>query len=108
MTPGSTKKNTGQIFRNAQKSGPNRACFSFLAASTRWTMVWSQHQYQMPRTGYPSRTEYQGRPLGSFAPRAICRKLPVPHVTLLPGTAISGCGLFASVWANADHPPAWM
>ena len=51
ITPGSTKKKTGQIFRKAQNSGPRRACFSSFAAKTRCTIVWSLHQYHTPRIG---------------------------------------------------------
>ena len=51
ITPGNTKRNTGRILRNAQNNGPSRAFFVSLAASTRCTIVWSQHQYQMPITG---------------------------------------------------------
>ena len=50
-TPGSTKRKTGRILRNPQNNGPSRAFLSSRAASTRCTIVWSQHQYQMPITG---------------------------------------------------------
>src|ERR1051325_8367635 len=54
MTPGSTKMNTGRIFRNPAPIVPFLASETFLAASTRCTMCWSVHQYQVPRSGAPN------------------------------------------------------
>jgi hypothetical protein len=50
-TPGKTRMKTGRIFRAPAKSGPSWASFWERAPRTRWTMVWSVHQYQMPRIG---------------------------------------------------------
>ena len=43
--------NIGRILMKPVNSGPIRAWFSSLAASTRWTITWSQHQYHSPITG---------------------------------------------------------
>src|SRR3989442_4897629 len=49
--PGSTSRNTGRIFRNPAKIVPAFAWPSSRAESTRCTITWSVHQYQMPRIG---------------------------------------------------------
>ena len=51
MSPGRTKMKTGRILMNPANSGPTRAFRSSLAPRTRWTIVWSAHQYQSPMTG---------------------------------------------------------
>src|SRR5947199_6748367 len=61
MIPGSTKMNTGRIFRNPAKMVPVRAALTFLAASTRCTICWSVHQYQTPRIGAPNTMPVQGK-----------------------------------------------
>ena len=42
---------TGRILRSPANSAPRWASFSVREPSTRWTMVWSVHQYQIPRMG---------------------------------------------------------
>ena len=52
--------NTGQTLRKAPQSAPRRASVRFFAASVRWTMYWSVHQYQMPTMGEAIRMPSQG------------------------------------------------
>src|SRR5690242_740628 len=86
MTPGSTKMNTGRIFRNPAPIVPFLASETFLAASTRCTMCWSVHQYQMPRIGAPNTMPVHGK-LGWLIGFHIEKK---------------SAGTFA---ASPDHPP---
>ena len=60
MSPGSTSTNTGSIFRKPAKIVPALAWPSSLAESTRWTITWSVHQYQIPRIGAPRKIPVQG------------------------------------------------
>ena len=46
---------------NPAKSGPSRALRSSLAPSTRWTMVWSAHQYHSPITGIAQKDRIPGQ-----------------------------------------------
>src|ERR1035441_6768373 len=62
MVPGITSRNTGRNFRAVASRDPSWASRSVRAPRTRCTMVWSVHQYQMPRMGNPSCTSYQFRP----------------------------------------------
>ena len=61
MTPGITNMNSGSSFRYPAKMVPARACSWSWAASTRCTMNWSVHQYQIPRIGAPNRIPVQGK-----------------------------------------------
>ena len=60
MRPGSTSTNTGRILRNPAKIVPAFAWPSSLADSTRCTITWSVHQYQMPRIGAPRKMPVHG------------------------------------------------
>ena len=61
IIPGSTKMNTGRIFRNPANTVPVRASLTLRAASTRCTMCWSVHQYHTPRIGAPNTMPVQGK-----------------------------------------------
>ncbi len=52
---------TGKILRKPAKIVPAFAWPSSRAESTRWTMTWSVHQYQMPRIGAPKKMPVQGK-----------------------------------------------
>ena len=90
MTPGITKMKSGSTLRKPPKIAPRRALSPFFAASTRWTMNWSVHQYQTPRIGAPSRMPVHGK-LGSVTGFHMSKNvLPAPaYRPLQPPTASS-------------------
>ena len=51
---------TGRILSAPASSAPARAWLSFFAPSTRCTIIWSVHQYQMPRIGAPKKMPVHG------------------------------------------------
>src|SRR5580765_1833071 len=60
IIPGSTSTNTGNTFKNPAKIVPALACPSSFADSTRCTITWSVHQYQMPKIGAPRKIPVHG------------------------------------------------
>ena len=61
MSPGITSRNTGRIFRKPAKIVPALAWPSSFAESTRCTITWSVHQYQIPRIGAPRKIPVHGK-----------------------------------------------
>ena len=61
--PGTRKRNTGQSFSAPPQIAPRRAFVRFFAASVRWTMNWSVHQYQTPIVADATTTPSHGNTL---------------------------------------------
>ena len=86
-----------------------RASCTLLAASVRWTIIWSVHQYQTPRIGAPNRTPVHGNS-GWFI--AFHTEKNGPGIFSLRPTSppTSGCAIATTV--STIPPPmrmnAWM
>ena len=82
--PGTRKRKTGQSFSAPPQIAPRRALVRFFAASVRWMMNWSVHQYQTPIVAEAIATPSHGNALcESECHRPNCSTLPVDLIVCL-------------------------
>ena len=82
--PGTRKRNTGASLRKPPQIAPRRAFVMFFAASVRWMMNWSVHQYQTPIVADATTTPSHGNALcESECQRPNCSTLPVDLIVAL-------------------------